>query len=384
MPILPPKGLAAEQVDKIQKELLNLCHQLRPPYFPISEPVEFQGKIILIVWVPGGETRPYKAPESLNSKPRNYGYYIRRFSSTTKATDQEERNLLQISARIPFDDQIQQYSEITDLKLPLIKSHLAEVGSDLAGRADSMPFIDLCRRMNIVGGPDEYIKPKNIGLLLFNDNPTTFFSCAQIDLVEFKDDVGDRFTEKIFTGPVQQQLRDALIYIKNNIITETIKKIPGKAEAIRYYNYPYEALEETLVNTVYHRSYQDDSPIELRVYQNKLEMVSYPGPLPPLNKEKLRTGNIVARKYRNRRIGDFLKELHLTEGRGTGIPKIIRAMSNNGSPTPIFDTDDDLSYFLTTLPIHPDWLQNTSSRVQENQDRDQIGPKIKTRLILRY
>src|SRR5690606_28507570 len=44
------------------------------------------------------------------------------------------------------------------------------------------------------------------------------------------------------------------------------------------------------------------------------------------------------------------KELELTEGRGTGFPTIYRAMSNNGSPDPVFDTDDQSTYFLTVLP----------------------------------
>jgi ATP-dependent DNA helicase RecG len=55
-------------------------------------------------------------------------------------------------------------------------------------------------------------------------------------------------------------------------------------------------------------------------------------------------------KYLNRRIGDFLRELHLTEGKGTGIPKIKRAMKNNGSAEPMFETDDARSYFLVVLP----------------------------------
>lgn len=59
-------------------------------------------------------------------------------------------------------------------------------------------------------------------------------------------------------------------------------------------------------------------------------------------------------RYRNRRIGEYLKELDLTEGRGTGIPKILRAMKANGSPPPEFRTDDDHSFFATVLPIHPD------------------------------
>ena len=61
---------------------------------------------------------------------------------------------------------------------------------------------------------------------------------------------------------------------------------------------------------------------------------------------------VTARRCRNRRIGDFLKELHLAEGRGTGFPKIRRTLEANGSPGPIFETDEERTYFLTTLHIH--------------------------------
>jgi len=49
----------------------------------------------------------------------------------------------------------------------------------------------------------------------------------------------------------------------------------------------------------------------------------------------------------------FLKELDMTEGRATGIPKILHAMKENGSPKPEFDFDDDHTYFLCRLPVHP-------------------------------
>jgi transposase InsO family protein len=38
---------------------------------------------------------------------------------------------------------------------------------------------------------------------------------------------------------------------------------------------------------------------------------------------------VVARRYRNRRIGEFLKQLKLTDGR---IPTIVETMRANGSP----------------------------------------------------
>ncbi len=52
--------------------------------------------------------------------------------------------------------------------------------------------------------------------------------------------------------------------------------------------------------------------------------------------------------------GDFLKELDLTEGRSTGISKVLKVMKENGSPPPEFKTDDDRSYFLIRLPVHED------------------------------
>jgi ATP-dependent DNA helicase RecG len=60
-----------------------------------------------------------------------------------------------------------------------------------------------------------------------------------------------------------------------------------------------------------------------------------------------------AEQNRNRRIGEFLKELDLTEGRSTGIPKILKVTAVNGSPTPLFETDDERASFVVRLPAHP-------------------------------
>jgi ATP-dependent DNA helicase RecG len=55
----------------------------------------------------------------------------------------------------------------------------------------------------------------------------------------------------------------------------------------------------------------------------------------------------------NRRIGEFLKELDLTEGRGTGIPKIMGAIRKNRSPEPKFETNRERSFFTVVFPVHP-------------------------------
>ena len=102
--------------------------------------------------------------------------------------------------------------------------------------------------------------------------------------------------------------------------------------------------------------YDQREPVEVRVTPDEIAIVSYPGPDPSIRIEALASDKIFARRYRNRRIGEFLKELDLTEGRCTGIPIIREAMAGNGSPPPKFSTDDGRTYFLVELPIHPDMV----------------------------
>lgn len=104
-----------------------------------------------------------------------------------------------------------------------------------------MDFVDLCKSMNIISTLPEYTKPKNVGLMFFSLEPERFFPYAQIDVVEFPDDTGDRIREKTFRGPLHQQLREALLYIKNSIIQEQIIKVDGVAEAKRFFNIPFAA-----------------------------------------------------------------------------------------------------------------------------------------------
>ena len=87
----------------------------------------------------------------------------------------------------------------------------------------------------------------------------------------------------------------------------------------------------------------------------------------PLKIYDLRAGLVFTRRYRNRRIGEFLKELDLTEGRSTGIPKILEAMANNGSETPTFETDPDRTSFLVRLPVRPAPGERDPGRVEAQE-----------------
>ena len=355
-PVLPPAGLPANSIDKIQLEIVELCYKIQPNYRPSIQPVFFMGNHIIIIWVTSGDMRPYSAPSTLGKKAERKKY-IRFGSTTIIAKGPNDRQLDELTARVPFDDRINQNASIDDLDLGLIQAYLKLIKSGLYEESKSIPFTDLCRKMFLAKGPDEFLRPVNVGLMFFNETPNKFFNRAYIDIVIHKDDSGKEFIEERFSGPLNKQLKDAIDFIKLNVIRHEIRKVDSRPEAPRLTNYPETAVEESLANAVYHKGYDMASPIEIQIFIDKINILSYPGPLPPIDRKALKQRTVVARDYRNRRIGDFLKDMELTEGRATGFPAIYSSMENNGSPLPEFDTDDLHTYFLTTLKIHPAFLK---------------------------
>ena len=375
LPVLPPKGVNPSEIDTIQRKLVELGHQVIPNYHPISDVCVYEGKSVLIIWCPAGDDRPYSAPVSLNSKKDGKRVeYIRIQSETKQASHDQRVKLFELAQRIPFDDRMNREASIDDLDLGLIREYLKEVKSDLYLSSSKMSMEDLASSMLLVRKYGEQYIPLNVGLLFFSEHPERFFSRARIEVVyHFSIDVKG-FDEKIFDGPLHYQLRGALAYINNLVIRERVEKLPDVAEANRFFNYPFAAIEEALANAVYHKSYEKNEPIEVQIWPDKIEILSYPGPIPPVTKKSLlelpQRQRIIAREYRNRRVGDFLKELSLTEGRGTGIQTIYAKSKANGSPMPVFETDDDLNYFLVTLFCRKDMigLENKGDSLENKGD----------------
>lgn len=305
-------------------------------------------------------------------------HYIRKSSNSVEPTDDEEKDLFNLANRVPFDDRVNHKAEMSDLNITLIQNYLKEVKSSLYEKSKTGDFVEVCQDMNIVSTLPEYIKPKNVGLMFFSMEPDKFFPYTQIDVVQFPSGLGGNdIIEKTFKGPVHQQLRDALQYIRNMIITEKVVKHPDRAEADRFFNFPYAAVEEALSNAVYHRAYDEREPIEVRVENDRIEIVSFPGPDRSVTIEGLKSYRVSNRRYRNRRIGDFLKELHLTEGRNTGFKKILDALETNGSPKPEFETDEDRSYFITRLFIHEGFTKAADETKITSKTGDSAGNGMK-------
>lgn len=150
-----------------------------------------------------------------------------------------------------------------------------------------------------------------------------------------------------------EMIDNTLSYLKTNIIKEQIIKPSDDLRSIRFFNYPYQALEEAVTNALYHRDYQEREPIEITIEHHGITILNFAGPDRSISFESIKKGDrLCSRRYRNRRLGDFLKELEYTEGRSTGIPTIQQQIAENGSPRATFETNEKRSYMLTFISVH--------------------------------
>ena len=189
------------------------------------QPCVVDGRHILILTACGGQNRPYKAPDTLAKDNKSYRYFIRHGSSTTRANRDEEIELISLAVQIPYDDRVNQQASVSDIKLNLIKEFLRDVESKLYDSCESSPFEEICQQMGLIEGPSEWVYPRNVALMFFNEHPEKFFSQTQIDIVEMPNGPGaSPIIEKTFKGPLSKMLRNALYYLSNNIVKEFVVK----------------------------------------------------------------------------------------------------------------------------------------------------------------
>lgn len=364
----PVKGLSETEIDRIMKDMVEYDAKISPSYLTKVSPEAVDGQTILVIWAPAGINRPYSVMESVVAKKSTPKFYIRSKSSTIEAKGETLDEVRELANRVPFDERGNDSIKIDDISGVLVYNHLRTVKSKLADNFTSRPLIDILDEMDLLTGPSENRLIKNCAAMMFCENPEKFFPVTRIDIVLFPEgsiDNPDMMIEvpKI-VGPVPTMIKEALSYLRTNIIKQKITKPADSEKSDKIFNYPYQAFEEAVVNALYHRDYQEREPVEITIEPTHIDILSYAGPDRSISAEAIKEAKkLKARRYRNRRLGDFLKELDLTEGRATGIPTIQKALRDNGSGPARIDTDQDRTYFLLTIPcrrgfeeagIHPD------------------------------
>ena len=73
--------------------------------------------------------------------------------------------------------------------------------------------------------------------------------------------------------------------------------------------------------------------LRMSISHDRMVINTFSGPDRSIRNQEIHKLKILARRYRNRRIGEFLKELDMTERQGTGITNILKSVEQNKSPT---------------------------------------------------
>ena len=373
----PVKGLPPESIDGILKDMVGYDAKISSSnlasvsYNSKVSVEEVDGKTILVIWVPTGPNRPYCVAESVVAKKSVQKYYIRSKSSTIEARGETLTQVRDLANKVPFDERGNDSITIKDISGVLVYEHLKAVKSKLADNFVGRPLIDILDEMDLLTGPVENRLIKNCAAMMFCEHPEKFFPVTQVDIVLFPAgsiDNPDVLVEvpKI-VGPVPKMINEALSYLRTNVIRQRISKPTDNEKSDKVYNYPYQALEEAVVNALYHRNYEEREPVEITIEPTHVEILSHSGPDRSISDREIKEAKrLKTRKYRNRRLGDFLKELNLTEGRATGIPTIQKALRENGSAVATIDTDEDRTYFLITIPCRSGFENNAQDMFGEN------------------
>lgn len=343
---------------------------------PRTSVEEVDGKQVIVIWCPAGSYRPYSVPVNVTAKGSKEYFYIRSGTSSIEARDEVLVELRELANRMPFDERGNSDIQLEDISLVLLRDYLVKVGSKLADEVITTPLATILDQMELYTGPKENRLLRNVAAMMFCENPNKLFPYTQIDVVTFpngKMKDPNNFTEVTFKGSVPQMIKQTMDYIKSNVLKEHVRKVSGRQEAERFWNYPFDAIEEAVVNSVYHRDFLQHEPIEITIEPSGISILNCPGPDRSISKEDIAKGDMLkSRRYRNRRLGDFLKELDLTEGHSTGVPTIQAKLAENGSPRAIFETTDDRLTFLVTIPIHEGCSDSSETKSESS------GTKLKS------
>lgn len=381
----PVKGINENDIDRILKEMMGYDAKISPSYLCKVSPEEVDGRTIIVIWAPSGINRPYSVMESVVAKKSIPKFYVRSKSSTIEAKDEVLDEVRELANRVPFDDRGNESIVIEDISGVRVYEHLKSVGSKLVDEFGRKSLLEILDEMDLLVGPAENRHIKNVAAMMFCDYPEKFFPVTQVDIVHFPEgsiENPDMMIEvPAITGPVPKIISDVLSYLRTNVIKQRITKPTDTEKSVKVFNYPYQAFEEAVVNALYHRDYREREPVEITIEPTHVDILSYAGPDRSISAEAIKAAKkLKARRYRNRRLGDFLKELGLTEGRATGIPTIQKHLKLNGNRPAVIETDDNRTYFLLTIPCREDMIGLNDADNNNNNTTPISSPTISSLL----
>jgi len=302
------EGLPPEEVRKFNSWIADAASQLiRPSIYPQTQVVQIEGKMILLIEVSEGVSKPYQDNKG--------AFWVKTGSDKRVASPQELMRLFQQNAQLGLDEMVTS-AEISEIDL--VKFHtFFEQTKGLEFITTGLKLVQVLNNMNLA----KQEKLTLGGLLLFGKNVQEVKPFCIIRAISFP---GNEISDNTFidkrdcTGTLEEQFRSAILFLKNNLAYIQVQPSFNSAGVLEI---DERALEEAIVNALIHRDYSTNAVIRLFIFKNRVEVIS-PGSLPNhLTVENIKSGNSV---MRNPILASYGTKILPYSGIGSGIPRIVK------------------------------------------------------------
>ncbi len=187
-----------------------------------------------------------------------------------------------------------------------------------------MNLIDILKKLELVVDN----KPTWASLLLFGKNPQSPLVQSTVHCGRFREEI-HIMDDRLIDGAIYDQVEEVIDFLKKHMNVKFI--IEGKARRDEVWDVPLEALREGVVNAICHRDYSDSADIQIKVFDDRIEIWS-PGFLPfNLSIADLYQVSHPS-KPRNKLIAQIFYDLALIERYGSGIQRMITACKHANLP----------------------------------------------------
>lgn len=259
------QGMTREQLDAVEQTVREVSTDAaKPPVRVQTHRREHEGRALLLVIVPQGDAQ-HEGPG---------GAFLRVGAAKVPISPDERLRLAQRRGQarfVGFDHQPVATTGFATLEEDLWRPLLSDVGL-----AD--PQVGLARLRLLTQDETGHQRASVAGILMCTRRPAEWISTAEISAVRYRgiDRASGQLDAQIIDGPLDQQVRDALLFVERNMRVSA-RKAPARVDMPEY---SLAAVFEAVVNAVVHRDYAlHASRIRLSIFSDRLELCS-PGSLP--------------------------------------------------------------------------------------------------------
>jgi len=259
-------------------------------------------------------------------------YYYRSGSTKQELKGTSLNNFLLKKSGKTWDDVIETRAKLEDIDPKAIDTFKKN-----AVKSKKLPFVkdenDISKILdNLLLLEDGQLKRSAI--LLFGKNPCRFYINAYIKIGRFGKTDDDLKFQEVVESNVFELAEKTLNVLDRKFLISPITY--EGLQRIEKWEYPYEAVRETITNAIIHRDYSG-APIQISVYDDRI-MVWNEGKLPEgLSIEDLKQKHS-SRPHNPILAGVFFKG-GLIEAWGRGTINIINECKNAGLPEPSFKSE---------------------------------------------